>query len=517
VAITPKMRFWFRRKEPYLVVLISFVFLLPILIWNWEYFWISFQFQMSHGLGKSQLFSARIFFRNLAAQAGSYSPFLFVLFVFTFLQTGVSSFLGDDRFKLAFSFALPIFFLFGLSSLANEVLPHWPAVGYLVLMPTLGDTIAQWITTGCHRNKILRIFLTASLVIGGIMTLIIPVQAVFKPLPIPSEVDPTNDLVGWPQIAERIATIKQQEPERNFFIFTHKFYLASQIAFHLPSDYELYCLSPSLDQYDLWQRRENLRKNLENRNGLYFADQHFFINPSSLYRFRNFSEKETVTIFLKGKIAKKFFIVRCYGFDPRATQENIFSAPVKYRSLWEKIQKWNVTCFLKVNSWSGKNQVVDRFFSLVGWFGSGYITVPIVSFIIWRKKRKRWLPYFLVFATALISGGLAVHFLKEWLQVPRPAIYFAERQSVNILGSVLKSGSWPSGHAQTAFSAVFFLTWFQPQQWYLWWLVGGLAGLSRCYVGVHFPLDVFGGLIVAAISFYLMRWAVLKIYSGNLP
>lgn len=47
VITTPAARYWFKRKEPYLCMLIAFVLFSPVIYWNATHDWISFWFQSS--------------------------------------------------------------------------------------------------------------------------------------------------------------------------------------------------------------------------------------------------------------------------------------------------------------------------------------------------------------------------------------------------------------------------------------------------------------------------------------
>ncbi len=511
LCLAGSMHFWWRRKEPYLAVLLSIVCFSPVIVWNWENWWVSFRFQAAHGLGEKAFFQGKVFLRNLGAQTGSYSPLIFILLLIVFVIVVFNCWRRDDRYKLLFSCVFPVFLLFGWACLSNEVLPHWPAVAYLVLLIPLGEYTSRILTSHRKKNFFVRMYLLLALVLGGVMTVTIPAQAIFKILPLPARVDPTNDLVGWEQLARHIQEIQKSQPEKDYFVFTHKFYLAGQLAFHLPASAELYCLSPSLDQYDFWQKNLCLKERLRGRNGLFFADEHFFTHPANLYKFKFFGEKESLPVIRKGKVVKQFFIVRCHGFETDKTEGIFLDSLQPPRSIRERTRHWNDKGFLMINGLAGQSYRLDTFFIFSGWFGSGYVLVPLVSFLIWFKKRRKFWVYWSIFVATLIVGGISVHFLKEMLHTPRPFVYFGSQQPVSIIGPVLKGGSWPSGHAQTVFTGSLFLSWLRPEYWYLWWLTGIFSGISRVYVGAHFPLDVLGGLFIAFFSFLLVKAIAWKV------
>lgn len=139
-------RQWFARKEPYLALLIAFVIFLPVVIWNMENSFASFGFQLQHGFGKEPPhFSAALLGRCLGAQAGYISPLFFVLFWTVLFVQFRNAFSKHDRNALfILSFSFPTLFLFNAIASYNEILPHWPATGYLVLTIGVTSFILSW-------------------------------------------------------------------------------------------------------------------------------------------------------------------------------------------------------------------------------------------------------------------------------------------------------------------------------------------------------------------------------------
>jgi membrane-associated phospholipid phosphatase len=113
------------------------------------------------------------------------------------------------------------------------------------------------------------------------------------------------------------------------------------------------------------------------------------------------------------------------------------------------------------------------------------------------------------FLAGLISFAWS-HALKIWLDVPRPPVVFGP-DVLHVIGPQLKHGSFPSGHATTAFTMAGIVV-FGLKKW-PWRLsllaLAALVGLSRITVGVHWPLDVLvgagGGWLTAGAGIELSR------------
>jgi membrane-associated phospholipid phosphatase len=102
-------------------------------------------------------------------------------------------------------------------------------------------------------------------------------------------------------------------------------------------------------------------------------------------------------------------------------------------------------------------------------------------------------------AVAMIVAGTVTSILKDHITSPRPPAVFGE--SVHVLGPKLMRGSLPSGHTATVFALACSLAGsVRP-----WIFCGALAlavlvGVSRVYIGAHFPMDVALGALIGWLS-----------------
>jgi undecaprenyl-diphosphatase len=138
---------------------------------------------------------------------------------------------------------------------------------------------------------------------------------------------------------------------------------------------------------------------------------------------------------------------------------------------------------------------MDLFFSLITYLGHAAGLVPLVLGPMALADRRRLREHGLAIVLSVAIGSLAVEGLKSIVGRARPALHFEGRGLVRMPAVQLRVRSFPSGHAQTSAGAATYLSLLYPSLTALAALGALLCGLSRIYLGVHFPSDVLAGAL----------------------
>lgn len=139
-----------------------------------------------------------------------------------------------------------------------------------------------------------------------------------------------------------------------------------------------------------------------------------------------------------------------------------------------------------------------RFFKLITVIGNTVSQIAIAIMSVTFCYLKKWYPQARFIAVNAIISGICILSLKLIFQRVRPTLTHL----------VFAGGySFPSGHSMGTFmifgSIIILLQYYMPKSiWKLLYqgilgLLIFLIGLSRIYLGVHFPTDVLAGFILA--------------------
>ena len=147
---------------------------------------------------------------------------------------------------------------------------------------------------------------------------------------------------------------------------------------------------------------------------------------------------------------------------------------------------------------------LDRFFSAVTHLGDhGYFWIALALVLLCIPRTRK---LGLCVALALILDLLLCNILiKPLVARPRP---YALRE-IELLISAPKDASFPSGHAAAACAAVTALTLERSKLAIPMGIVAAVIAFSRLYLFVHYPTDVFAGILLGVLC-GLVSWGICK-------
>jgi len=102
----------------------------------------------------------------------------------------------------------------------------------------------------------------------------------------------------------------------------------------------------------------------------------------------------------------------------------------------------------------------------------------------------------------LTTAQIAIQSLKRLINRPRP---YRTHQWVLSLNPPKCKYSFPSGHSCTALSIALAVSCFIPGLMTLLIPIAAIVGLSRIYLGYHYPTDVSVGFIISIIVYELTK------------
>ncbi|HGY56109.1 MAG TPA: phosphatase PAP2 family protein [Caldithrix abyssi] len=158
------------------------------------------------------------------------------------------------------------------------------------------------------------------------------------------------------------------------------------------------------------------------------------------------------------------------------------------------VMDWNHPLFLYLNHISHYSG--EALWANITILGDTLVTAVLILPLLKKRSEIIWTLLFAGVLALLVSQGL-----KTLLQMPRPPAVL-DKNLFHIIGPALTQRSFPSGHTTTVFTVAFVLIlYIRRNALRIFYFTTALViGLSRIVVGVHWPLDILGGILTAVLS-----------------
>ena len=134
----------------------------------------------------------------------------------------------------------------------------------------------------------------------------------------------------------------------------------------------------------------------------------------------------------------------------------------------------------------------------------GYLLIIVVLFLIFSTKKIKTRIYNSAFIllSALLSYGILAKTIKFFYGKLRP---FEVLEFQPLMDNVSNS-AFPSGHMAFYFALAFSLFYIGYKRLGVFFsAILLLMGVSRVFIGVHWPIDIIGGIGVAFLSVYIVN------------
>lgn len=167
----------------------------------------------------------------------------------------------------------------------------------------------------------------------------------------------------------------------------------------------------------------------------------------------------------------------------------------------------NLNLFQLIFHFSRRSILLDQFFIYITNYLNWLVLLFTLVWALWGGKKEKQILFIAVLG--IVLGIFLIQLIHLFITEPRPFLTL----SITPLIPPPTSFSFPSGHATiaSALTTAYFLEKSRLTPYVA--VAAFLVSFSRIYVGVHYPLDILGGVIVGFVSASTIRWIKNKLAS----
>ncbi|WP_298692205.1 glycosyltransferase family 39 protein [uncultured Sulfuricurvum sp.] len=286
----------FANPRTLLSVSLALIMISPVILWNQQHDWISFLYQSEHVAGGTAI-ALKPFFKSLAGQIGAYNPLLYVIALFGWIGAFRSS---DDTVRLALWIGTTIALFFLVSSFLKPVLPHWPALFYLLFIP-LGTVML--LRRGWDKT------VKGVILFSALLSLLIHAELVFKWGHFPDYKSPFRDIYGYDRIAGEADALFRGIPSTKKALAVTNWTYGSRILYYTrPYGEKVFTLDTKNRQFSLWEAESPVGYDL------LIITSHFTADAASAVVCTEYVPLGNSVITLEGGIVDTFTYTLCRNY-----------------------------------------------------------------------------------------------------------------------------------------------------------------------------------------------------------
>lgn len=150
-----------------------------------------------------------------------------------------------------------------------------------------------------------------------------------------------------------------------------------------------------------------------------------------------------------------------------------------------------------------RTPVLDSLMTFITSLGNGGIIWIIIGILLLLQKDKKYKNMgFTLLLSLIISSIIGLGIIKPIVRRPRP---FSTFDFKGLLIDAPLDFSFPSGHTASSFAAATSIYLFGKKLGLYAFLLSILISFSRMYHYVHYPTDVFAGILLGVVSGVLSK------------
>ena len=307
----------------YLGIFITLLCVLPIVYWNVQNDFITYQFHSKRVMHTGLLLGS--FLQQIVGEIIYQNPLVYLTIIiafFNFKQLKMAFQQQPTILKLLLWLSLPLIGTFWVLSLFNSTLPHWTGPGFIALFIIGG---VYWSTYTKKENTLpslvkYAIGLMVIAVTGMLLFIyVFPKQIGSTQTENLGEYNPINDLTGWVGFSKAFELLAQKDSlegkiKPNAPIVVHKWFPAGHLLFYTarPLHKSLIAIGKLEDVHKFaWLNAQ--AKGLSIGDDAYcIVPSNLPVNPQFLYGayFEKITKPDTIPMITKGVLLRNFYVYR---------------------------------------------------------------------------------------------------------------------------------------------------------------------------------------------------------------